>query len=75
MNRQNQHDRYVEKRNNQMHRMCWDKIKYETELDADAYGELYNYRHKENLPYRAYFCKNCLKWHLTTQPKIQYERV
>jgi hypothetical protein len=52
-----------------MRKMCWDKIKYESELDAESYGKLYNYRHKENKPYRAYFCEICLKWHLTTKPK------
>ena len=61
---------FVERKNKQMHRMCWDKQRYDTEEIADAYGKLYNYRHKENLPYRAYFCAVCLKWHLTTKPKI-----
>jgi len=56
-----------------MHKMCWDKIKYDSEEIAEAYGKLYNYRHKENLPYRAYFCEVCLKWHLTTKPK--YDKV
>ena len=27
----------IEKKCNQMRRRCWDKIKYETELDADSY--------------------------------------
>lgn len=60
---------FIDKKNKQMHRKCWDKIKYETDLDADSYGKLYNYRHKENLPYRSYFCDVCLKWHLTTKAK------
>lgn len=50
-------------------KMCRTKIKYDSELEADSYGKLYNYQHNENLPYRSYFCKHCLKWHLTTSKK------
>lgn len=62
--------REQEKRCNKVRRMCWGKIKYNTGEEADSYGKLYNYRHKESLPYRAYFCEVCLKWHLTTKPKL-----
>lgn len=63
------------KRMHRIRKMCINKIKYDNEWEADAYGKLYNYRHKENLPYRSYFCPRCLKWHLTTHEKIKHENI
>ena len=57
-----------------LRKMCIDKIRYNSEWDAESYGKLYNYRHKENLPYRAYFCPRCIKWHLTTHAKHETHR-
>ena len=51
-------------------RMCDEKRRYETEIEAEAWGKIFNvttYKHNPR-NFRAYWCPHCNNYHLTSRP-------
>lgn len=46
-------------------RSCERKKKYNSDLEALAWGRESNERRNESKVWNAYFCRFCHKWHLT----------
>jgi len=53
---------------------CDNKTSYNTEKDANtAKNCVKKHSHRSQIPKRAYYCKDCGKWHLTSlKNKIDY---
>ena len=50
-----------------LYRMCFKKKKYDTQIEALAYGKISNDINNQNRNFRAYFCPHCQNFHLTSQ--------
>ena len=48
-------------------RSCTAKKQYNSELEAMAWGRHASEKYNSNTQYRAYYCQNCFKWHLTSE--------
>ena len=61
----------IHRKVNSRKKMCDNKEAYFDEQHAMEWAHQYNKGlHRDDpLPYRAYHCPNCNRWHLTTTPK------
>lgn len=62
---QRQNSIEIQKSREFVNRMCGNKKKYDTEMQAFSAGK-FAFRDKY---FRTYFCPYCNKWHLTTKEK------